>query len=699
MHRAVVMDKRTTPVAFRRGRIDGLDGLRALAVGAVLAFHLDPELVPGGFIGVDVFFVVSGFLITTLLIREFNKTGAVDLVAFWQRRIRRLIPALVVTVLTSVSVTWLLSLFHDNARDLLYGIGRQLLGTATFTSNWLEIAAGSSYFDSRVPQLFSPFWSLAVEEQFYLFWPLLFLLSMRLVPAPRLRACIAVIIALASALRMALVYDPSGDATRVYYGTDTHLFGLMLGVAIAFEFSRFDAGLFGTRWWRQFGSLIGASGIGILFILFFLLGEAQPVTFYGGLGLASLASGMAIAGILSGPSRYTRILDLSFLRWIGERSYGIYIWHWPVILLLDVVVPTSPGSLGGFIVQIVAIAVTLGLSEASLRIVETPMRREGIRATLGSWRSQLPSNRLVQVGAAVTCLGMGATTVAAVTAPDMTSVEAAIQAEASQVAALKPTANPTPDTATQSHGDPSTREVDYTPPRGEELTIFGDSMAVTSVDGLVERWPGLHMDAESNRRWEDVIPIADALNAQSAIRRAVVFMLGTNWGIQDPVPVEGLIDRIQHGRTVVLVNSFGAGWEPQLTQQLQAITDKYPNVEVADWESVARGNPDKLQADGVHPDFAGIPLMAEVIAAAFDRLAARGETGATGRTAEIAPTSPPPAPPAPAAILPEVEQPAPSQQTPFIGEGPAEQIPPPAPAEQDPGIGEEPPTPRTGGGT
>ena len=141
------MDKRTTPVAFRRGRIDGLDGLRALAVGAVLAFHLDPELVPGGFIGVDVFFVVSGFLITTLLIREFNKTGAVDLVAFWQRRIRRLIPAPVVTVLTSVSVTWLLSLFHDNARDLLYGIGRQLLGAATFTSNWLGIAAGFSYFD------------------------------------------------------------------------------------------------------------------------------------------------------------------------------------------------------------------------------------------------------------------------------------------------------------------------------------------------------------------------------------------------------------------------------------------------------------------------------------------------------------------------------------------------------------------------
>ncbi|WP_459612841.1 acyltransferase family protein [Corynebacterium urogenitale] len=619
------MRRRTWQVPFRRGRIDGLDGLRALAVLAVLIFHLDPEALPGGFIGVDVFFVVSGFLITTLLIREVVKTHRINFTGFWQRRIRRLIPALIVAVLTSVTLVWLASLFNERAQDLLYGIGRQILGAATFTSNWLEIAAGSSYFDARVPQLFSTFWSLAVEEQFYLFWPLLFLATITFVPAARLRALMALGVAMASLIWMAILHDPSGDATRVYYGTDTHLFGLMLGVAIAFEFSREDAGLFGSLFWERWGRAIGVAGIVILFVLFFVLGESKSFTFLGGLGLASVASGMAISGILSGPSRYTQALDHTALVWIGERSYGIYIWHRPVILLLQALIPTARGTFAAWAVAAVAVALTLGLAELSLRIVETPIRRHGIRATLSHWRKQLPVSRPVQVGAALALLGLGATSLAAATAPEITSVERSISEKESTLNALKPQAAPGGEEQPGNEEgaapvDPEALNVNYAPPTGEELTIFGDSMAYTSVDALNARWPGMQIDAESNRRWEDVIPIADQLNEQGAIRRSVVFLLGTNWGIQDPAAVEGLIDRVQGGRTVVLVNTFGAGWEPELTQQLRAIADKYPNVEVADWESAAKANPSMLQSDGVHPDIPGAELMADVISQAFDRL-------------------------------------------------------------------------------
>lgn len=614
----------TKQIPWRRGRIDGLDGLRALAVTAVLIFHLAPEWLPGGFLGVDVFFVVSGFLITTLLIRELAKTGKINLVGFWQRRIRRLVPALVLAVTVSVSCAFVASLWSENARDLLYGVPRQILGAATFTSNWLEILAGSSYFDARVPQLFSTFWSLAVEEQFYVFWPLVFVLLTTMLRKPRQRAFIALAVAAASLAWMAVLFDPEQDPTRVYYGTDTHLFGLMLGVAIAFEFSRADGGVFGTRHWRKHGSTYASFGIALLLLLFFLLDETSPFTFRGGLGISSLASALAIAGILAGPSDYTQTLDLKPLRFIGDRSYGIYIWHWPVILILGAVAPTTFGSAGWWLQAILAVAITFALCELSLVYVETPMRRDGIRATLRRWLAAFapksPARR--QAIALGTAFGLAVTgTVAgAVSAPEMTSVERAIKQNEQALESLKPQA-PQSEAPAAPVEQPPAVEINYAPPTGEELTIIGDSMAAVSLPALVTRWPNLQIDAQSNRRWEDVPGIIDPLLEQGAVRRSVVFVMGTNWGIQDPALVEGIVERVQAGRTVVLMNSFGAGWEPGLTEQLQAIAAKYPNVTVADWASVAAANPDKLQSDGVHPNQPGEQLVADTIAAAFEQLA------------------------------------------------------------------------------
>src|SRR5690606_23039035 len=215
----------------RGRRIEGLDGLRALAVAAVLIFHLRPETLPGGFLGVDVFFVVSGFLITTLLLRELA-TGRVDLARFWLRRARRLLPAVAAVVLVCVPAAWLVS------SDLLVGIGRQVGGALTFTTNWLEIGAGTSYFDTTAPQVFAHFWSLAVEEQFYLLWPLLLVALVAATATARTRARIALAAAVVSAAAMAVLHTPGEDATRVYYGTDTHAFSLLVGVALAFWWSQ-----------------------------------------------------------------------------------------------------------------------------------------------------------------------------------------------------------------------------------------------------------------------------------------------------------------------------------------------------------------------------------------------------------------------------------------------------------------------------
>src|SRR5690606_5368450 len=225
----------TTPPTPRPPRFAGLDGLRAIAVLTVMLYHLTPGAMPGGFLGVDIFFVISGFLITSLLLSEHASTGRIRLGHFWRRRARRLLPALGVLLLVCCTAAWVIS------SDLLVGLGQQVLGATTFSSNWLAITAGRSYFDDTTPELLRNLWSLAVEEQFYLLWPLVVLLLL-LVRWRWLRVTIIAVAAVASAAAMAVLFVPGTDATRVYYGTDTHSFGLALGAVLA---------LAGARWSRQ----------------------------------------------------------------------------------------------------------------------------------------------------------------------------------------------------------------------------------------------------------------------------------------------------------------------------------------------------------------------------------------------------------------------------------------------------------------
>jgi len=213
----------TTPRSFH---VAGLDGVRAIAVVLVILFHLSPGAVTGGFIGVDLFFVVSGFLITSLLLREYAAAGRISLRGFWTRRARRLLPALVLLLLACSTAAYAIG------GDVLVGIGQQLLGAITFSSNWLFLAASSNYFDATTPELFRNLWSLAVEEQFYLVWPLLLVLVLLRVPR-WVRIAAAAVLAVGSAAWMAALFTPD-NATRVYYGTDTHFFGIAIGAALAF---------------------------------------------------------------------------------------------------------------------------------------------------------------------------------------------------------------------------------------------------------------------------------------------------------------------------------------------------------------------------------------------------------------------------------------------------------------------------------
>ena len=616
-------------------RYAGLDGLRAIAVALVVAYHLFPAWwLPQGFIGVDVFFVISGFLITSLLLREAGVSAAegrgprISLVEFWRRRARRLLPALVTLIVVCGLWAW------SVGGDVLVGFGRQVLGALTFTFNWMSISAGSGYFESGTPELFRNLWSLAVEEQFYVLWPLLFPLLL-LIPSRLIRAGVAAVAAAGSALWMAVLVSgataggAAADVTRAYFGTDSHGFGILLGVALAFTVGR--ALHEPTAWMVRPNVRRGVTAVGVLAVAAIVAVATVPpapdtATFPGALLAACLLTVAAItAGAWPG-SVLGRTLDVAPLRWVGVRSYGIYLWHWPVLVLLMAGTAIAPGDEPPLAVGLWALAITLVAATVSYRFIETPVRRHGFRASLAALRARLsgaPAGRFVALGAVTAfVLAAGATTSAIAIAPQATSGAAAVQAgqQALDEASASPSPTPTaievsPPLAVQTGDEPVPGPRPTTVP-GDQVSAIGDSVMLASAPGLMERLPGIQIDASVSRSMNAGVGIAEAQAATGQLRPYVVVALGTN----GPISAEALArleQAIGPDRHLVLVNAFAPrDWIAGDNAELAAFDAAQPDVVVADWAGTAAAHQDLLAGDRIHPGATGGRLFAETVAAA-----------------------------------------------------------------------------------
>lgn len=598
-------------------RLAGLDGLRALAIAAVLVFHLDPTWLPGGFLGVDVFFVVSGFLITTLLVRERAATGTVDLRGFWTRRARRLLPALVVLVPSAVLLARL------SEGDLLVGVERQVLGAATFTSNWLEVAAGSDYFAATSPQLLMNLWSLAVEEQFYLLWPLALLALLRVTRTATTRAAVVASVGLASAVLMAVRLDPEAP-TRVYFGTDTHLAGLMAGAALALAFAAPHRAWTTTAAWERHRRTVAAVALVVLGVLLATASETSPWTFRGGILLASLATTALVLVVVERPGRLRAVLDLPLVRWVGARSYGIYLWHWPVVLVVAQDLPEARGSTAYVLTRVWALVVTLAVADLSYRFVELPVRRRGFggAAREAFRRLRALGTRGARIVWGVVAVVTVATVAILLTAPDRTSTEELITANerslGGQVAV--PAAAPSAAPSARTSAAPAVAN-DWSMPEGREIDVVGDSMVVGASHALRYYFPKVRMDAKSNRRWS-AAPTQVAARGD-ALRRAVVLGLGTNAGT-DPAAVRRTLDAIGPDRMVVLVTLHGPFSRIETDNAaLRDLVEGRENVVLADWDAALEGTSGQLQPDGIHPSLKGSHLYAKTVRAALAELSQR----------------------------------------------------------------------------
>jgi peptidoglycan/LPS O-acetylase OafA/YrhL len=600
-------------------RLPGLDGLRALAVIAVIAFHEQFSAFPGGFLGVDVFFVLSGYLITDLLVAQWNRHGHLALRGFWTRRARRLLPALGVLLVTVTAATAVIEPAQMTAlRDAL-------LAAVTYSSNWWQALAHHSYFAQfGPPPPLQHLWSLAIEEQFYLLWPLLLIGILKTCQSGRIRAGLAWLGAALSALAMVLVYVPGADPSRVYYGTDTHASALFIGAALALTWPlrRMQAL---SRDGARVPDAIGLAGIAVLAWAMGHFAGPDRVLYPAGLLIAALAAGGVVLAAAS-PGLVSWALGGSALRWIGIRSYGIYLWHWPVIALADAAFPRqSPAHW----IWLPEAALSVGLAAASWRWVEEPIIRNRFRATVRGWSRVVIGSpagahrapaRVVPAFAVVAALVVASAAGYGVLHARFSPGLAEQISEGVKVSQQNPADRtaPSPAATAGPPSTPSARRAAAPPARvpGSQVFAIGDSVMLASAVQLAAALPGISIDAQVSRQVSAGLPVVQRLAATGTLRRVVVFALGTN-GEFTSEEMRQLIQAVGPRRELVLVNTYEARpWESEVNQVIAATARRYRNVVMANWFTTIGHRPGLLWPDGVHPQPGGARLYARMVAAA-----------------------------------------------------------------------------------
>lgn len=586
----------------------GLDSLRGLAILGVILYHINFNWMPGGFLGVTVFFVLSGYLITDILAIEWKNNKRIDLKKFWLSRARRLLPGMLIMLI--VTLAWI-TIFHSS---LLVKMRGDSLAALLYFSNWWYIYHKLSYFDS-FSQL-SPlnhFWSLAVEEEFYVVWPFVISLGFYYIKKQSRMILFICLGAIASALAMAILYEPGTDPSRIYYGTDTRAFSLLIGAALALIWpsSRLASKIIPQA--RLILDIIGGVALIIILTMFWKTNQYEPFLYRGGMVLLSIATALLVANLAHPASRIAQFLRFRPLRWMGVRSYGIYLWHYPIITLTTPKVNSGEFSFTRAILQFLLIII---VAQISWKFIENPIRKgalKNIRIKNLKIRNLTLSCKLVLICAVfISSIATFGLTTASKEKENTQKdkVEAVQEEQAKHPVAVweKPADEPPQNKEEQKEENPAQPKDPLT------VTAVGDSIMIDITPYLKNTFPNIRIDAKIGRQMSQAILAVEQLKNEGNLGSNVIIGLGTN-GAFTKEQLASLIEVIGNERKIILINTrVPRPWESLVNEKLKEAASSYKNVVLVDWYSASAGNKAYFEPDGVHLTKIGAEAYAALVA-------------------------------------------------------------------------------------
>lgn len=606
----------------KRRYITGLDGIRAIAVIMVLAYHLKLALFKSGFLGVTVFFVLSGYLITGILISEVEEEGTIDLKNFWLRRIRRLVPAVMSMAVVIIFVSAVVNriIFTKGCKDFLASV----LGF----NNWWQIFNKVSYFEAAgVPSPFTHCWSLAIETQFYLIYPLILLGIYKLAKsrgegrAKRglLFAGVTLLLALISVILMIVLFDPQQDASRVYYGTDTRAFSLLFGalLAILWEYQMVP-----RRLSASVNMVLGSVSFAVLLVMTIAINGSSNFWYRGGQFVGTILTVLVIYTVSGRKTWLIRFLSNPVLKWIGDRSYSIYLWHYPIILLI------SKGIKASWWITLIEIVLSVVLAELSYRFIETPIRHGIIGEYLNILRSRPKSRqekkRQVQVArrSLKVMAGTFVLTVSLILCMIFVPKKNALDTLQKRESKAKETGKMTEEQLAKQKANGSESEdtictTDLTDDEileGLNLLLIGDSIAVDVTDDFYEMFPNSVSDTKIGRITSLGKQVLDSyIDEKKWEGEGVIFASLSN------SPINGELEAIREkiGKDMPLflttVRIPHDTFEEESNSKIKKFVEENDHTYLIDWYAASEGHDEYFDADDTHLLSAGAKAYAKCI--------------------------------------------------------------------------------------
>ncbi len=574
--------------------ISSIDGLRAIAVAAVVLYHLGISWIPGGFLGVDLFFVISGYVITRLILDSINQSSALDLRAFYAARLRRIYPGFIFMVICTIIFigVWAPEAIKRFLTDLPYAL--------TGSINWYLVARNQDYFETiGRPPLLQHTWSLAVELQFYLIWPIILLTVLKYFGKKNV-ARIALAIAIISGITLFIVSLSLDQAnakqiSHIYFGTDTHSLGLFLGSALAVSWIPQNLSAAITKRAQDVIDGIGVVGLLGLISVFLFIDQSNANLYRIAFPLAGIFGCLVIISLVHPASRFAPIISTAPFRWVGQRSYGIYIWHW---VIFQVTRPSVDLSGQTWALYLARVLLVLALADISLRWVEIPFRQGAVQNWFRGMKYRSAKVKLRQQLLLLTSI----ITVLAITS--VISVQAINQADQISNQVLEEILPI----------EPNQQDLGST----TGLWVTGDSVILGIRSKLESKEHISLINARVGRQAPELLATM-RVDQTSVPSSPVIFNLGNNNALSEQTVID-IFETIKNQPQIIVVNTaVPRAWKDANNEIISKVSARYPNVKLVDWDRISKGRPELFAPDGVHLSPTGSDVYVDLVLSVFTK--------------------------------------------------------------------------------